>query len=165
MKINVKEISETEINVKYICADLGVRYWEDSKVDGVDDISYEEQKEGAKPRMPLAAENPDARHKDEKYRWVIKIDIETGNLVGWPNGVTADVVYKVCDDGLYWLEDENGNEIHKIDSYVPMLFDFVDESFGDYITMTIKEDGHIKEWYNEDRLKYRIEDFLEREGF
>ena len=163
MKIEIKTTKTAEI--KYICANVGPRYWEDGDVNGEGDISYDEQEEGATPRMPLAIENPDARHKDEKYRWEIKIDVETGNVVGWPNGIKGDIHYKVCDDGTYWLEDADGNKIHEIDSYVPEFFDFCDDSYGDYIIMTIDENGHIEEWYEDDELKSRIDSFLLEEGF
>lgn len=165
MKVLFKETEEKTIDIRYICADLGVRYWEDAEINGEDDISYDEQETGAKPRVPLAVENPNSRYKDDKYRWVIKIDTETGNILGWPNGVTADIHYKVCDDGTYWLEGENGNKYHEIDNYVPKLFDFCNDSYGDYIIMTIDELGHIKEWYDKDELKSRIDSFLEDEGF
>lgn len=165
MKIKMKETSTKNVEIKYICANLGVRYWEDADIDGEEDISYEEQEKGAAPRIPLAVENPDARRKDENYRWVIKIDADTGDVIGWPNGVTADIHYKVCDDGTYWLEDENGNKYHEIDAYVPELFDFCDDSYGDYIIMTINKNGHIEEWYDKDELKNRIDSFLEEEGF
>jgi hypothetical protein len=163
MKVTVKK--EEEINVKYFCGSIDVRYWEDADINGIDDISYEEQKEGAKPRMPLVVENPNARYNDEKWLWEIKINLETGNIEGWPAGNKAHVHYKVCDQGIYWLEDENGNEIHRIDCYVPHLLEIGDDCpDGDYIIITIDENGHIVEWEdaNIDRL---VEDFMETEGF
>lgn len=165
MKISVEERITNDVDVKYICADLGVRYWEDSSVNGVDDISYDEQTKGERPRMPLAVEDPSARYDGEKYRWVIKINADTGNIEGWPEGVTANVFYKVCDDGIYWLETADGEEYHKIEDYVPKLFDFCNDSDGDYMIMTVDENGHIKEWYDEEELLDRIDSFLENEGF
>ena len=163
MKVEI--VNEEELDIRYLCADLGVRYWEDGEINGEDDIPYEEQEKGATPRMPLAVKDENARHSDELYRWRVKIDLETGNLVGWPQGVTARVHYKVCDDGTYWLEDAEGNRIHEIDDYVPKVFDFCDDSDGDYIIFNIDENGHIVQWYSEARLKSRIRDFIEREGF
>lgn len=165
MKIDLETKVTKEIDVKYICMNVGPRYWEDGDVNGEEDISYEEQEKGAKPRMPMTVENPDSRRKDESYRFALKIDAETGKIVGWPEGVEADIHYKVCDDGTYWLEDAEGNKIHEIDSYVPQLFDFCDDSYGDYIIMTVDKNGHIEEWYDEGTLKSRIDSFLEEEGF
>lgn len=165
MKIDLETKVTNEIDVKYICCDVGPRYWEDGDVNGEEDISYEEQEKGAKPRMPMAYKNDAAKYQDEQYRWAVKIDAETGNIVGWPEGVEADIHYKVCDDGTYWLEDTDGNEVHKIDDYVPTLWDFYDDSYGDYIIMTVEGDGHVKEWYSESKLKDRIDSFLKEEGF
>ena len=165
MKVDLKTEEVKEYDIKYICADLNVRYWEDADINGEDDISYEEQEKGEKPRIPLAEENPDARYPSDKYHWVIKIDVHTGNIVGWPQGVTANIHYKVCDEGIYWFEDTEGNEVHKIESYVPELFDFCNDSYGDYIIMTIDENGHIEEWYDTDELKDRMQSFLDEEGF
>ena len=101
MKISL-EVKETkEYNIKYLCACVNVRYWEDADVNDEEDISYEEQEKGEKPRVPLAEENPNAKYPSEKYCWNIKIDANTGNIVGWPKGVTADIHYKVCDEGTY----------------------------------------------------------------
>lgn len=156
---------QVEFDAKYLCANVGPRYWEDGDVNGEEDIPYDEQNQGAKPRVPMAVENPNPRYKDCSYRWEIKIDLETGNIIGWPEGVTANVHYKVCDDGTYWLEGQDGTKYHEIDSYVPEVFDFVDDSYGDYIIMTVDEKGHIKEWYDEDELRCRLDSFLEDEGF
>ena len=167
MKITVKEEKKTNYDVKYLCASLDVRYWEDASINGVDDISYDEQQNGEKPRMPLIVENPQSRHRDDKWLWEIKIDLETGIIKGWPEGVTADIHYKVCDQGIYWLEDEDGNEIHKIESYVPSIFDFYDDSYGDYVIMTIDGNGKVVEWddYDKATLKTRMDEFLDDEGF
>lgn len=165
MKLTITETVTRESDIKYLCLDANVRYWEDADINGKEDISYDEQAKGEKPRVPLAVENPDARYLDDKYHWVIKIDTNTGNIVGWPEGVTANIHYKVCDEGIYWLEDTEGNEIHKIESYVPELFDFCDDSYGDYLIMTVDENGHIEEWYEYDELQDRVQSFLDEEGF
>jgi hypothetical protein len=70
-----------------------------------------------------------------------------------PKGETANVHYKVCDEGIYWFEDTEGNEIHKIECYVPELFDYCNDSYGDHIIMTTDENGHIEEWYNTDEYQ------------
>lgn len=165
MKLKITETVTREVDIKHLCLDANVRYWEDADINGKEDISYNEQAKGKKPRVPLAIENPDARYLDDKYHWVIKIDTNTGNIVGWPEGVTANIHYKVCDEGIYWLEDAEGNEIHKIESYVPELFDFCNDSYGDYIIMTVDENGHIEEWYEYDELQDRVQSFLDEEGF
>ena len=167
MKMKIKVTEEQEKDFKYFCGSINPRYWEDADVNGETDIDYDEQKKGEKPRMPLVVENPEARYGEEKYNWEIKIDLATGNIQGWPEGTTANVLYKVCDQGVYWLEDADGNEVHKIGSYVPSILDFGGDSYGDYIECVIDENGHIKEWDENyvSLLGPRIESFLEDEGF
>ena len=77
----------------YRC-DIGVRYWEDGKINGVEDSDDN-------PQMPLL----------EYGRWKLDIDLSSGKIKNWPEGTTASVHYKVCDDGRYQLLDEEGNVI------------------------------------------------------
>lgn len=72
---------------KILKVKAGVRYFEDGNVNGEEDISYEEQEKGVKPRIPCV--------KGEN--WCLDIDAETGVILNWPKGTTAHVHYKVCD--------------------------------------------------------------------
>lgn len=114
----------------YFEAEAGVRYWEDAKVNGVQD--------------DLGALVP-CRIGDA---WCPTIEIATGKIVGWPEGTTADIHYKVCDDGRYWLLDKDGTRIAKRKSdYVPD--DFLchgDNGYGDYIILTAGSDGQIADY-------------------
>ncbi len=77
--------------------------------------------------------------------WNVLVDIETGIIIDWPQGRTADVHMKVCDEGSYYLLDAKKNVVASIEQdYVPN--GIVPGSYGDYIEMTILEDGRIKEW-------------------
>lgn len=110
-------------------AEAGVRYWEDATVNGVED------EDGS--RIPCRTGDA----------WCPTIELATGKVVGWPEGCTADIHYKVCDDGLYWLLDADGKRIAKRDGYVPG--DFLchgDSGYGDYIIMTIGPDGQIADY-------------------
>ena len=156
---------EVEKDIKYLCANLGVRYYEDADINGEEDISYEEQKKGVKPRVPLVVENADSRYGDDKWRWEIKIDVETGNIKDWPEGVTANIHYKVCDEGIYWLEDTEGGKHHEIDSYVPEILDLDGDSYGDYVIMTVNENGHIEEWWDKSQIKRELERYFLESGF
>lgn len=132
-------LKETKsVPVKYIRARCGVRYWEDATVNG------EEDTDGS--RIPLregtAADNDDLGGGN----WLLTIDLDTGKIEGWPEGTTASVHYKVCDDGDYELLDADRNVVASIDGYVPSLMCPEGEGYGDYVIMEIAADGTIAKW-------------------
>ena len=61
-------------------------------------------------------------------------------------GTTADIHYKVCDDGVYTLLDEGGAKIVAKDGYVPDIMCPEGEGYGDYIIMKIDGKGNIANW-------------------
>lgn len=141
----MREIKISPSDVKYLKIDVGPRYWEDSKINGVDDISWDEQKLGKQPNMPFAVYNEESskRQKSNSYRWQLIIDLETMKVLGWPNGVEARVFYKVCDDGAYYLLDENKNILIEKYCYVPSILCYIENGYGDYIDMVIDKDGNL----------------------
>src|SRR5690606_16913740 len=78
--------------------------------------------------------------------WEPVIDLETGQVRGWPSGTTADIHYKVCDQGEYWLLDASGAPVAKWRGcYVPDdLLCVRDRGYGDYIIPKIDEGGRIQ---------------------
>lgn len=108
----------------------GVRYWEDATVNGATD------EDGS--LIPLRSGDC----------WCPTIRLSDGVVLNWPEGVTADVHYKVCDAGNYWLLDEDGNTVAtRLDDYVPDEFLCpTSEGYGDYIIMSIGPDGAIAGW-------------------
>lgn len=127
MNIYIKKV-ET-ISPAFIEVSAEVRYWDDAIVDGVRD-------EGGTIPLRVGA------------FWSPVIELSTGKVRNWPEGVTAQVHYKVCDQGEYWLQDENGKRIAKWKGcYVPdaILCQSVN-GFGDYIIMFIDSDGQIENW-------------------
>jgi len=138
MKVKIKK--DVEVDIKTLHIRAGVRYWEDAKVNGVED---EEGK-----LIPCRI--------DDQDDWFPVIEIETGKIRNWKQGVTADIHYKICDDGDYYLigEDETAHEIHK-NGYVPSCLSINDNGYGDYIIMKVDENGMIEDW------KFDIEDFIE----
>lgn len=105
-----------------------VRYWEDATVNGVVD------EHGA--LIP-------GRLGD---LWKARIHLADGVVVGWPDGTEASTFYKVCDQGQYWLTDDNGTRIAKWRGhYVPN--DFLchgEKGWGDYIILRIGVGGGIE---------------------
>lgn len=112
------------MNILHVKA--GVRYWEDATVNGVAD------------------ENGSLIPFRVCDYWCPLINMDTGIVLNWPVGMVADVHYKVCDGGEYWL----GTEAERVASwkgdYVPE--DFLchgGEGYGDYIILRILGNGTI----------------------
>lgn len=128
MKTTIKV--EKEVDIKTLRVAAGVRYWEDAKINGVEDTE-------------------DGDNMPGKFgeAWCPVIDFETGVVKDWPKGVTADIHYKVCDNGCYYLLDENDSVILKIEQdYVPRCMCPEANGYGDYIIMKIDENGQIAKW-------------------
>lgn len=122
-------------NAAYLSCNLGPRFWEDAEVNG-------EWDDADNPKMPCAAWDSYER----ALRWQILIDIETGCIMHWPQGTTARVHYKVCDDGTYILLGQNAEELLQVDGYVLKCMYPNAEGWGDYVIMNIDETGHIDGW-------------------
>jgi hypothetical protein len=116
--------------MKYLIVDARVRYWEDAEINGVED------------------EQGDLVPFRDGDSWKPTIDLENGTVQDWPQGTTASIHYKVCDDGDYWLADSDGvNRMKWKGNYVPDNFlCFGDEGYGDYIIFKIDESGKINNW-------------------
>lgn len=134
--------------VRYLRCNAGVRYWEDTEVNGEDD-------DEDNPRIPCI---------DEEGRWNILIDIKNGQILNWTKGVTAKVFYKVCDDGIYTAYDNSMNVVYEIEDYVPDLLAIDDTGYGDYIALTIDENGYIEDWPNNKDIKYPMDEFLKADS-
>lgn len=137
MKVSI--LKKVEVEAKTLQVRVGVRYWEDATVNGIEDI------DGS--LIPCRIEDDD--------NWFPVIDIDTGVIANWEQGKTADIHYKVCDDGVYIVFDENEKEITRKDGYVPETMCPKGSGYGDYIKMNVDENGLIDNW------KFNIDDFLE----
>ena len=137
MKALIKK--QVEVDMKLLKVDAGVRYWEDATVNGVEDETGE--------LIPFK----------EGDRWVPVIDIESGKVLNWPIGTIANIHYKVCDDGIYTLEDVNGIDVVVLDGYVPGTLSPVQDGYGDYIIMNIDGEGNIEYW------KFKLNDYTQED--
>ena len=117
-----------DFDVAVIRVSAKVRYWEDSFVNGDEDTDG--------TLIPF-------RRGD---LWEPIIDLETGRVMGWPEGTLAKVNYKVCDEGTYHLLDQNGAVVATREGYVPDMLAVGDHGYGDYIILTIRADGLIGGW-------------------
>lgn len=122
-------VKRTEsIEVTHLHAICGVRYWEDASVNGVED----------QDGTLIPFRDGDA--------WKPIIDLDSGVVVGWPQGTTASVHYKVCDDGTYELRGPDGKIVSEINGYVPSIMCPEGNGYGDYVIMKIDEHGKIGGW-------------------
>ena len=137
MKIKIKV--EQEFDIKYLQVSAGVRYWEDATVDGAED------EDGT--LIPC-------RQGD---RWEPRIDVETGQIVNWDIGKTAEVHYKVADEGKYSLLSESGSITTQFEGYVPDALCPKGNGYGDYIIMDIDANGMIQNW------KFIVSSFLQED--
>ena len=101
------------------------RYWEDANVNDIEDTDGN--------LIPFRSGE----------MWTLIYDVETGKIEDWPIDTTADIYYKVCDEGNYFLYDDMVKYKRK-GYYVPNDYlCFGDNGFGDYIILTIDENGYI----------------------
>jgi hypothetical protein len=114
--------------VRFLKVEAGVRYWEDADVN----------------------DEPDEDGKLIPFRvgdtWCPTIDLDGGFVVDWPKATTANVHYKVCDEGVYTLLDDTGEPVRQIEGYVPKIMSPGGSGYGDYIIMSIDGEGSIADW-------------------
>jgi hypothetical protein len=118
----------------YIEVSAEVRYWEDATVNGTEDS------DGS--LIPFKRGD----------LWCPVIRLSDGVGMDWPPGTEADIHYKVCDAGEYWLLDPDRQRIGKWSGfYVPNEFlCHGDNGYGDYIILKIGPDGVIQKWRQPD---------------
>lgn len=113
----------------YIEVEAEVRYWEDATINGQEDTDG--------TLTPF-------RFGDKWCPWIRLAD---GWVVNWPEGTTADIHYKVCDQGEYWLSTDECRVAKWKGDYVPDAFlCHGDTGYGDYIIFKVGADGKIEGW-------------------
>jgi len=128
MRVKIKKVVECDVKKLEVFAD--VRYWEDAKVNEVEDT------------------NGDLIPCRDGDTWQPVIDIDSGKILNWESGKTANVYYKVCDAGNYDLKNEHGTtELDIVCGYVPRCLCPKENGYGDYIILDINEDGFIDDWH------------------
>lgn len=118
------------------------RYFEDCDVNGVKDDP----------------DNPTVCGYDKRKNLIVwDIDINTGKIENW-NGQVVETYYKLVDEGEYVLE-VNGVCLEDIEGvYVPDFLAIDDDGYGDYVYLTINEQGEIKGWG--DKQKKQVVEFF-----
>lgn len=128
MKVKIKV--EKEVDLKLLIVKAGVRYWEDSVVNGKNDT--------------VDGENIPCKIGE---LWCPQIEIETGRILNWEQGKKAEIHYNVADCLGYEIQSEKGEVVLAAeDGYVPETLAPKERGYGDYIIMDIDENGHIANW-------------------
>jgi|GEM_PF-1153970 len=113
----------------YLQVEAEVRYWEDAQINGIVDQTGD--------MMPLRTGD----------LWTPVIRLEDGFVEGWPSGKSADICYKVCDQGEYFLLNDARQRVAKYRSgYVPDMLSVGENGYGDYIILKISANGYINGW-------------------
>ena len=121
---------ETEVDLQTLVVNASVRYWEDSEVNGVEDT--------------VNGDNIPCKNGDT---WNPCIEIDTGIITNWKQGVKAEIHYKVCDGCAWSLKDKEGEVVlYEMDGYVPKTLCPKEAGYGDYIIMDVDENGQIADW-------------------
>lgn len=123
---------EKEVEIKKVKLQVAVRYDDE-------DIPYD---------FPLRNGN----------MWNATIDIDGGRVLDWPKGEKGNLEMKICDEGSYYLLDEDDNVVLSLEQdYVPNKL--LPGEYGDYLKLHIDENGLITNWYS----KPSIEDFIDED--
>ena len=135
--------------------------FESGYVNGEDDISWEEQENGAMPRVPCAEYRDVKRFNVWKWadedknelRWCPIIDVDSGVVINWESGKTLDCYYKTSDECEFEYE-ENGSNVLSYSDYVPGFLCIEEDGWGDYISLKIDETGKIHNWNSKDFYRW-----------
>ena len=133
-----------EVDIKYLQVDLFRFYLEDSTING---------KEGNESNTPFYCQKYNQYYDEDRPCISFTIDVDEGKILNYPIGTIWNIRYKAVDEGIYTLTDKDYNEISKLDGYVPNVFSIDDAGYGDYIFMTVDENGYIQNWV------FHFEDF------
>ena len=137
--MEIKVLRPVEADIKLLVVKAYVRYWEDSNINGIPDSP-------TSPEMPMT----------NGHYWEPTIDLDEGKIMDWPEGIRADINYKVCDEFECFAPAID----FYYSGYVPRFMSPLEENYGDYITMSISGGGYIEGWSQE-----LVKKFLEKELF
>jgi hypothetical protein len=148
-----------QIKIKQLCVLAHVRYWEDSEVNGIEDIDFYESKGIGKPKMPCSVklkEEPQGLIYSDHWAWNPIIDVERGIITNWDKGNIANIHYKVCDGCEIEAFDNDGGFLcnNDNDCYCPEFLSPEGDGFGDYIIMNIDKSGKILNWDKNEVYKW-----------
>lgn len=133
---------EKEFDLAAAECQIFARYWEDSKLNGVEDDSEN-------PKMPCVENVEHFYYGKKQLAWCPIIDLDNGRILNWPIGEVAKIHYKSCDENVVIIKDRHGEEVKRYEGYVPRFLDPYRDGFGDYVIMEIDSNGYIRDFDND----------------
>jgi len=161
--MKVKVLKEVEVEVKYLYAYLGDYMY-------LEDLNFMDDEANAKVALmdgdlkKFLKDNPNldaANYADpdtgEEYCGIcLKIDIDNGKVVNWPEELheVHFIDVKIVDSGTYVLTDKDENTLITKEGYVPNCLQIEENGYGDYLEFVIDKNGFIMDWsFNKDDMK------------
>ena len=124
--------------------------------EGPDDVWGED--DANQPKMPCMS------YVDCKYEgwyWCPVIDLATGRIINWKQGVRASISYKVCDEFECEVKDSDNAIVASYNGYVLDFMAITDEGYGDYIYLDIDENGMIENWSFDEYDFKKLDEYYE----
>lgn len=146
-----------EIDIKSIHVNARVRYPEDAMIkEDLDDAWCEDDPN--EPNMPCM-EYVENRYSG--WYWKPIIDIKTGKILNWRQGVRALISYKVCDEFECTVKDSSDAIVASYNGYVLNFMAITDEGYGDYIYLDVNEEGYIENWSFDEYDFKKLDEYYE----
>lgn len=132
----------------------GVRYYVDCDYSTNNGITWHREDdtkdncEKLKSIIPLIKKT-NIGYSDYDY-WCLEIDYNTGKVKDWPENFCIKTFFKVCNDGIYKIINNNNeiiwNSAETKSDYVPNFLELEDSNYGDNIYINIDGNGIIQHW-------------------
>lgn len=148
-----------EIDIKTLFVKARVRYPEDSMIqEGPDDVWGEDNPD--QPKMPCM-EYIEKHRMTSSWHWCPIIDIATGKIINWKQGVRASISYKVVDEFECYITDADDKIVTRYEGYVPSFMAITDKGYGDYVYLEIDENGMIENWSFDEYDFKKLDEYYE----
>ena len=136
----MKVLKRTTDDVKYVDCMLGIQQLEQCRINGVSSI------------LQTVKSLPFLISQYNGFYWNPRINLETGEVFGWPKGLRAEIYFGVKFCECTYL-DENGeisfgSKIDEIPSYLQL--DLID--VANSVRLTINTNGFVENWPSEETI-------------
>jgi hypothetical protein len=103
----------------------------------------------------------ECNRRTSSWYWCPIIDIATGKIINWKQGVRASISYKVCDEFECEVKDSDNAIVASYNGYVLNFMAITDEGYGDYIYLDIDENGMIENWSFDEYDFKKLDEYYE----